>query len=160
MHDAGHADLCVLHYAGEAPESFAAILSSCPECRVLLEDLRFGSRLAARAAEPPPAQLQARVLAAASLEPVPWAPSRFMQRALALTALSVFSVMAVRWGGVRREAAFAHRSDALELDLARTQQELDALSASIGQGHELAELDDDIRILQNDAAALRRQLGG
>ena len=155
MHDAAHEDLCVLSHAGEAS---AAALSSCPECRVLLEDLRSGSSLAARAAEVPSAELQARVLASVAPGPSRRPASRFLPRALALTALSVLAVVVVRWDGPPREAG--RSSDALELDLARAQSRLDALADSIGRGQELMELDDDIRDLQSDAAALRRQLGG
>lgn len=153
MHDQGHEDLCVLQHAGEAPAGFEATLSFCPECRALLEDLRAGTLLAARAAVPPPAHLQARVHA--SFLP---GPSRLLPRALALAALSVIAVMAVRWDGGPREAG--QGSDALELDLARAQYRLEVLAESIGRGHELMELDDDIRVLQSDAATLRRQLGG
>ncbi|TPW22046.1 MAG: hypothetical protein FD126_79 [Elusimicrobia bacterium] len=152
MHDLSHEDLAVLHHAGEAPREAAAVLDACPECRVLLEDLRRASRLAARAAASPSPALQARVRASAYEAPVPSAALPLLRRSLALAALCAVAVVLVRWDFSRVGP------DDLEGDLARVQVELDSLAESIG--HEHSDLDDDIRDLQGDAAALRRQLGG
>lgn len=155
MHELSHEDLAVLLHAGEAPPEAAAALAACPECRPLLEALRLGSVLAARAAEAPPAALRARALALASEASVPWTSGPALRRAAAFAVLCAVAVAVVRWDSPERL-----RLDDLDGDLARAQLELDALAESIGRGHEHADLDDDIRDLQGDAASLRRQLGG
>ncbi|TBR17561.1 hypothetical protein EPO15_16630 [bacterium] len=142
MHDSSHEDLAVLLWAGEAPAGTEAVLAGCPECERLLSDLRLGSRLAARAAVAPPPGVAAP------------APRARVQRALALAALCAVAFVLARW------EPRAPRPDDLDGDLARAERELDALSESIGRGHELADLDADLDALKGDAAILRRQLGG
>jgi hypothetical protein len=153
MHDASHDDLCVLAHAGEAPAEAAAVVAACPGCRPLLEDLRRGSGWASRAAEAPPAALEARVLAGLGDRGPSWAAAPVLGRALALAALCAAAAVVMRWEP-------AGRHDDLDADLARVRSELDALAETVGRGHELSDLEDDIRVLQGDAAALRRQLGG
>lgn len=153
MHDLSHEDLAVLLTSGEAPEGTEAALASCPECRALLADLRWGSRLAARAAALPPPALQARVSAAAGGAPAVGAVPAAWRRSLALAALCAVVVAALRW-----QPPGPRRGEDLDADLARVQVELEALSESLGREH--SDLDDDIRVLQGDAASLRRQLGG
>lgn len=153
MHDLSHEDLAVLLSSGEAPEGTEAAMESCPECRVLLADLRWGSRVAARAAAAPPAALQARVLACAPEPDVAGAVPRSWRRALAFAV-----VCAVVVALARRDAPQRPGVEDLDGELARVQFELDALAERIG--HENSDFDDDIRDLRGDAASLRRQLGG
>lgn len=153
MHDLSHEDLAVLLSSGEAPEGTAAALESCPECRALLADLRWGSGLAARAAALPPPALQERVLASVGGAAAAAGVPAFWRRSLALAALCAAAVLALRW-----QTPGPRRGEDLDRELARVQVELDALADSLG--HEHSDLDDDIRVLQGDAASLRRQLGG
>ena len=153
MHDISHDDLCVLTHAGEASPEDAARVAACPGCRPLLEDLRRGSRWAARATEAPPAALESRVLAGLGEAAPDWAGTPVLGRALALAAFCAAAAIVLRWEP-------AGRHDDLDADLARVQRELEALTESVGRGHESSDLEDDIRALQGDAASLRRQLGG
>lgn len=153
MHDLSHEDLAVLLSSGEAPEGTEAALASCPECRALLDDLRWGSRVAARAAADPGAALQARVTASAAWAPAVGAAPGFRRRSLAIAALCAVVVAALRW-----QSPAPSRGEDIDGDLARVQVELEALAETIG--HESSDFEDDIRVLQGDAATLRRQLGG
>lgn len=155
MHDNSHEDLAVLLHSGEAPPEAAGVLAACPECRPLLEALRTGSRLAARAAEAPSAALQARAMALPHVAYPPWTAVPAMRRAVAVAVLCAVAVTFMRWDSSERL-----RLDDLDGDLSRAQLELDALADSIGRGHEHSDFEDDIRELQGDAALLRRQLGG
>lgn len=169
MHDGGHEDVCVLYHAGELPAGraaeFEAGLSRCAACRDLLESLRMASRLAARAAVRPPADLDDRVLlrleASARGEgssgaglPAGTSPRRGLVALLAAACLAV----ALRAGSSRRSAEDLRWKSGLDGDIAAAVRELDGISWGVNLNSDPLEIDAEIRSLERDAEDLKRRV--
>ncbi|MBI5245235.1 MAG: hypothetical protein HY922_16355 [Elusimicrobia bacterium] len=163
MHSDEHDDRCLLYHSGElAPEdraAFEAELAACEGCREFLASLRKASRLAAEAAVEPPHGLaertSERVLAERGMESPPLFTRRSLGFALAFAALAI----AVYVFGPRRAGEQSlNWTNGIERDLARTERKLQALSRDIAVGTDPAEIDSDLRGLEESARKLEKQL--
>ena len=153
----------MLYHSGELPPPeaarFKAMAENCPECRVLLEALDAGARLARLDAFPPPRSLDERVAAAAregasareSVRESPFSarPAR-LAFAFAAAALLLWSPWKPR-EGLRWADGFDEDVEAVSEDIAAVAESL----AYLGD----AEFDSELRGLERGASSLEREMG-
>lgn len=152
-----HEDLCVLYHSGELPPPEAArfktTADSCPECRVLLEALEAGARIARLDSFPPPRRLDKRVAVAAraSVRGSPFSPRPArLAFAFVAAALLLWSPWKPR-EGLRWADGFDEDVEAVSEDIAAVAESL----AYLGD----AEFDSELRGLERGALSLEREMG-
>jgi hypothetical protein len=152
-----HEDLCVLYHSGELPPHEAArfktTADNCPDCRVLLEALDAGGRLARLDAIPPPRRLDESVLASArkGVREIPFAP-RPARLALAFAAAAI-----LLWSPWKTREGMQW-ADGLDEDVEAVSEDLSAVAESLSYLGD-AEFESELRGLERGALSLEREMG-